>query len=142
MADITNSNTRVFYATQAVTIGGRGNMAAPQDSWKTGNCDQTGAATIVHGLQSVGIDTNFNLEQAFELGQLSIYENIVFGLRIHSERRALGKSQLDEAVETAEGGEGGRRGGGAAEEKGGEQEDGHASKKFGCSCEAHDGVLV
>ncbi len=32
---------------------------------------------------------------------ISIYENIVFGLRIHSERRALGKSQLDEAVETA-----------------------------------------
>jgi hypothetical protein len=76
MADIVNSNTRVFYATQAVTIGGRGNTANPIDSWKTSNCDQTGATTIVHGLQSVGIDTNFNLEQAFELGQLSLYENI------------------------------------------------------------------
>ncbi len=32
---------------------------------------------------------------------VSIYENIVFGLRIHSERRALSKSLLDEAVETA-----------------------------------------
>jgi len=32
---------------------------------------------------------------------VSIYENIVFGLRIHSERRDLSKSILDEAVETA-----------------------------------------
>ena len=31
---------------------------------------------MVHGLQSVGITTNFNLEQAFELGQIEIYENI------------------------------------------------------------------
>lgn len=32
--------------------------------------------TAVHGCQSVGITTNFNLEQVFELGQLAIYENI------------------------------------------------------------------
>ncbi|MBT3468443.1 MAG: phosphate ABC transporter ATP-binding protein [Opitutae bacterium] len=32
---------------------------------------------------------------------VSIYENIVFGLRIHSERQDLSKSILDEAVETA-----------------------------------------
>jgi phosphate transport system ATP-binding protein len=32
---------------------------------------------------------------------ISIYENIVFGLRIHSERRDLSKNILDEAVETA-----------------------------------------
>ena len=76
MADIVNSNTRVFYATQAVTIGEMGNALAPIDSWKTGATDETGASVIVHGLQSVGIDTNFNLEQAFELGQLSLYENI------------------------------------------------------------------
>jgi len=76
MAAVTNSNTRVFYATQAVTIGGRGNLAAPIDSWKTGTTTQTGANQIVHGLQSIGVDTNFNLEQAFELGQLSLYENI------------------------------------------------------------------
>lgn len=30
---------------------------------------------------------------------ISIYENVVFGLRIHGERSALSKSQLDEAVE-------------------------------------------
>ena len=32
---------------------------------------------------------------------ISIYENVVFGLRIHSERPALRKSVLDEAVEKA-----------------------------------------
>jgi phosphate transport system ATP-binding protein len=32
---------------------------------------------------------------------LSVYENVVFGLRIHSERKALSKSILDDAVEKA-----------------------------------------
>src|SRR3990167_334859 len=32
--------------------------------------------TTVRGLQSVGMTTTFNLEQAFEVGQLEIYENI------------------------------------------------------------------
>jgi phosphate transport system ATP-binding protein len=32
---------------------------------------------------------------------ISIYENVVFGLRIHSERRHLSRSALDEAVQTA-----------------------------------------
>jgi len=32
---------------------------------------------------------------------ISVYENVVFGLRIHSERSLLRKSQLDEAVEKA-----------------------------------------
>ena len=38
----------------------------------------TGAAGYIaaHGIQSVAVTTTFNLEQAFELGQLSIYENI------------------------------------------------------------------
>ena len=31
---------------------------------------------IAHGVQSVAVTTTFNLEQAFELGQLAIYENI------------------------------------------------------------------
>jgi hypothetical protein len=35
----------------------------------------TGNVMIAHGLQSIGITTNFNLEQIFELGQLSLYEN-------------------------------------------------------------------
>ena len=32
---------------------------------------------------------------------ISVYENVVFGLRLHSERRALRKSDLDATVETA-----------------------------------------
>jgi len=57
-------NNRIFYACQAVAI-------APCFD------DHTDANTIVaHGVQSVGITTNFNLEQAFELGQIQIYENI------------------------------------------------------------------
>ncbi len=32
---------------------------------------------------------------------ISIYENVVFGLRIHNERRALKRADLDEAVEKA-----------------------------------------
>ena len=32
---------------------------------------------------------------------ISIYENVVFGLRLHSDRKVLSKARLDEAVETA-----------------------------------------
>lgn len=58
------ANNRIFYACQAVAIA---------------KCFETHSAAntaVVHGLQSVGITTNFNLEQAFELGQIQIYENI------------------------------------------------------------------
>ena len=48
-------NNRVFYASHGVSVGG----------------------TTVQGAQSVGVTTNFNLEQAFQLGQLKIYNNIV-----------------------------------------------------------------
>jgi hypothetical protein len=34
-----------------------------------------GSEVELHGLQSVGVTSNFNLEQIFELGQLAIYEN-------------------------------------------------------------------
>ena len=59
-----SSNDRIFYACQAVGIHGHGDG---------GN---VAAGEMVHGLQSVGMTTNFNLEQAFELGQIEIYENI------------------------------------------------------------------
>tara|TARA_R110000824_G_scaffold34484_5_gene109324 strand:- start:3727 stop:4944 length:1218 start_codon:yes stop_codon:yes gene_type:complete len=77
MGTIANSNTRIFYATQAATIGAIGNISSPEEGWTNeASSPQTGAATLTHGVQSIGIDTNFNLEQAFELGQLSLYENI------------------------------------------------------------------
>jgi hypothetical protein len=58
-----STNKRIFYACQGVAITNRGD-------------DAPTTAAMVHGLQSVGMTTNFNLEQAFELGQLEIYENI------------------------------------------------------------------
>ncbi len=54
------SNRRVFYAVQQVGFA----------------ADGSNTFTSVHGLQSVGINTKFNLEQAFEMGQISIYQNI------------------------------------------------------------------
>jgi hypothetical protein len=56
------SNRRIFYACQAVGIGADGVAVAN--------------LTEVRGLQSVGINTTFNLEQVFEIGMISIYENI------------------------------------------------------------------
>jgi hypothetical protein len=50
------ANKRIYYAIQQVSIGD--------------------PAVEVHGLQSVGISTNFSLEQVFELGQLEIYQNV------------------------------------------------------------------
>ena len=58
---VTN-NQRIIYSCQAVGVGPTG-------------ADLT-TVVPVHGVQSVGITTNFNLEQAFELGQIEIYENI------------------------------------------------------------------
>lgn len=55
-----SNNNRIYWACQGVAI-------SPQDST---------SFTAVHGLQSVGITTTFNLEQVFEIGQLTIYENI------------------------------------------------------------------
>lgn len=57
------TNKRTFYAIQAVGIAPDG-------------VTTIGSQHHAHGVQSVGVNTNFNLEQIFELGQLNIYENI------------------------------------------------------------------
>jgi hypothetical protein len=51
---------RIFYAVQAVGIAQ----------------DDGASISWLHGVQSVGITTNFNLEQVFELGQLALYQNV------------------------------------------------------------------
>ena len=56
-------NDRIFYACQAVVI------QAPTGSAVSGT-------NVVRGLQSVGMNSNFTLDQVFEIGQLEIYENI------------------------------------------------------------------
>ncbi len=58
-----STNKRIFYACQGVAITNMGD-------------DSPAPGDMVHGLQSVGMTTNFNLEQAFQLGQLEIFENI------------------------------------------------------------------
>ena len=56
-------NNRVFYACQAVAITPLG-------------VDPVTSSHIVRGAQSVGMNSTFTLDQAFELGQIEIYENI------------------------------------------------------------------
>lgn len=56
------SNRRLYYACYAVGI-------ASFDTNPT-------SFLTVRGLQTAGINTTFNLEQVFEIGQLAIYENI------------------------------------------------------------------
>ena len=53
-------NNRIFYAIQQVAIGR----------------ESDNGYYILKGVQSVSMTTTFNLEQAFQLGQLEIYENI------------------------------------------------------------------
>jgi hypothetical protein len=54
------SQKRIFFAVQQVGVAQ----------------DGTNTFTSIHGLQSVGINTKFNLEQVFEMGQLAIYQNV------------------------------------------------------------------
>ncbi len=62
-----SSNNRILYSCQVPSI-------MPHGGGKVVGNKQLGG--MVHGVQSIGITTNFNLEQAFELGQIEIYENI------------------------------------------------------------------
>jgi hypothetical protein len=81
------ANNRIFWAVQGVIISndGRNPSGSLVASVATAYADYSAAGTfavdtamaiIPRGLQSVGVTTTFNLEQVFELGQLSLYENI------------------------------------------------------------------
>ena len=59
-------NNRIFYACQAVAVC---NTGFPPSAGASAN------VAFVKGVQSVGITSNFTLDQAFELGQIEIYEN-------------------------------------------------------------------
>lgn len=59
------NENRIYYATQSVQLNGpSGKNTVTNAEWDT-----------VRGLQSVGINTNFNLEPIYQLGQLSLYDN-------------------------------------------------------------------
>jgi len=94
------ANNRIFYACQAAAIKQR-----PYDS-SGGTWLTSGTDAKVHqceGLQSVGINTNFNLEQIFELGQLEIYENVegIPEVEITMEKALDGKRLLYHCCSTA-----------------------------------------
>lgn len=56
---------RIFYACQNVELSGpSGDKTASNLAWDS-----------IHGLQSVGMNTNFNLEPIYQLGQLELYDN-------------------------------------------------------------------
>lgn len=59
------SNNRIFYACQAVAIAQTGNSVSGSGT----------TFEVMKGVQSVGITTNFTLEQVFELGQVELYSN-------------------------------------------------------------------
>jgi hypothetical protein len=75
-----NKNSRIFYACQAVAIEPLKKDANTGTLQPTQSINPLAQASnnlqILHGVQSVGINTTFNLEQVFELGQIHIYENI------------------------------------------------------------------
>lgn len=58
------ANNRIYYACQAVQLRGPSGTTATATGWDT-----------VQGLQSVGMNTNFNLEPIYQLGQLDLYDN-------------------------------------------------------------------
>jgi hypothetical protein len=55
------ANNRIYYAIQQVAMGSGATITNMRP---------------LHGLQTVGITTNFNLEQVFEMGQLAVYQNV------------------------------------------------------------------
>ncbi len=75
-------NDRIFYACQAVAIVKTGHTPA--------------AANICRGLQSVGMNSNFSLDQIFEIGQLEIYENVedIADIEVSLEKVIDGESLL------------------------------------------------
>lgn len=66
-------NNRIFYACQAVALEP---LKVNQSTGALESALTTNPLRVLHGVQSVGLNTTFNLEQVFELGQIHIYENI------------------------------------------------------------------
>jgi hypothetical protein len=63
------NNNRLFYAIEAIGFAPFSGVGT------TANTLQSGFL-MASGVQSVGIDTSFNIEQVFQLGQLDIYANM------------------------------------------------------------------
>ena len=61
-----STNNRIFYATQGVALQPRGRDGEMY----------AGGWLAPRGVQSVGMTTNFNLEQLFQLGQIQLYDQV------------------------------------------------------------------
>jgi hypothetical protein len=59
------ANNRVFYACQAVNLKPQNSTGSLYGNWLSPK-----------GVQSVGMTTNFNLEQVFQLGQIDLYDQV------------------------------------------------------------------
>lgn len=79
------ANNRVFYAIQQVAVKDNaadpGNAVAalnakkfPPGAMSSGVDEVWGKWEVPRGMQSVGMSTTFNIEEAFELGQVEVYE--------------------------------------------------------------------
>lgn len=68
---------RIFYAIQAIGFAEH-DVLCPldADNLHEGSGTHPSGFVTAHGVQSVGLNTTFNLEQLSELGQLELYENI------------------------------------------------------------------
>ena len=66
------SFNRIYWAIQALGVSADG---SDSDTYGTEKA-AIASSNFVSGVQSVGITTSFNLEQVFELGQLSLYEDV------------------------------------------------------------------
>lgn len=64
-------NARIFYAIQSLGLAQHNVTASGASS-----LFEPSGFIVAHGVQSVGLNTTFNLEQLFELGQLELYENV------------------------------------------------------------------
>jgi len=81
---------RIYWAIESLAVS----SGAPDGAPKGGGA--LAAADFVSGVQSVGITTTFNLEQVFQLGQLSLYQDIeeVPDVEVTVERVLDGQSLL------------------------------------------------
>lgn len=64
------ANDRTFYACQAVAV-------AIQEPQNDGTYLEPTNYTFLHGVQSVGLNTSFDFDNIFELGQLEIYDSVL-----------------------------------------------------------------
>jgi hypothetical protein len=66
---------RIYYACQSVQLYPPVDIDTSISSTDNKTTIEGGTPVTIQGLQSVGMNTNFNLEPVYQLGQLSLYDN-------------------------------------------------------------------